>query len=432
MSRAVTTIAASTVAATKVAATTVTAMTFRRRESSAEARPHDRPRPERKPMDADCEARPRCEDLPKSREPMDEASADATADLKTESTATVDADAPAAPAEATADVSAEAAAELLILPALLADADVAATGDKAPAAPLPLADQAPETETEAMPGPVQGPGEPGRGHGVGRAVSGAVHAVIAAAEKGAAKDGSAIAASGEEAPSSDQHLGPQVSLAAKAAVDGAGKGLALGLAAKLAQNAAPAREATPDFQFADLKPADAAAPQSPTNGANAAPSSADAAREAGATSDVKTRQPLVRDVPLGAVPIEIGMRAMAGIRRFEIRLDPADLGRIDVRLDMGDDGIVKAHLTVDKVETLALLQRDARTLERAFEQAGLKPSDGGVDLTLRDHAFAGHRQGGDGGERPARQIVQPFAVDASDAPAARVLWRGSAGLDMLV
>ena len=98
--------------------------------------------------------------------------------------------------------------------------------------------------------------------------------------------------------------------------------------------------------------------------------------------------------------------------RFEIRLDPADLGRIDVRLDMGDDGIVKAHLTVDKVETLALLQRDARTLERAFEQAGLKPSDGGVDLTLRDHAFAGHRQGGDGGERPARRIVRRFAVDA--------------------
>lgn len=91
-----------------------------------------------------------------------------------------------------------------------------------------------------------------------------------------------------------------------------------------------------------------------------------------------------RPTPLNAVPLEIGLRALAGAKRFDIRLDPAELGRVDVRLDIDDSGQVKATLRVDRVETMHLLQRDARTLERAFEQAGLKPSDGGIDISLRD------------------------------------------------
>jgi flagellar hook-length control protein FliK len=91
-----------------------------------------------------------------------------------------------------------------------------------------------------------------------------------------------------------------------------------------------------------------------------------------------------RPTPLNAVPLEIGLRALAGAKRFDIRLDPAELGRVDVRLDIDDSGQVTATLRVDRVETMHLLQRDARTLERAFEQAGLKPSDGGIDISLRD------------------------------------------------
>ena len=37
-------------------------------------------------------------------------------------------------------------------------------------------------------------------------------------------------------------------------------------------------------------------------------------------------------------------RADAGIKRFEIRLDPPELGRIDVRLDVDRDGKVTSHL----------------------------------------------------------------------------------------
>ena len=121
--------------------------------------------------------------------------------------------------------------------------------------------------------------------------------------------------------------------------------------------------------------------------------------------------------PIHVVPIEIGLRAMSGSRQFDIRLDPDELGRVDVNLSISDKGEVSAKLVVDRVETLHLLQRDARTLERAFEQAGLKPSDGGVDITLRDpsdqSAFRQNRQQDEAPQRPR----QPGGIELTeDAP----------------
>lgn len=121
--------------------------------------------------------------------------------------------------------------------------------------------------------------------------------------------------------------------------------------------------------------------------------------------------------PIHVVPIEIGLRAMSGSRQFDIRLDPDELGRVDVSLSISDKGEVSARLVVDRVETLHLLQRDARTLERAFEQAGLKPSDGGVDITLRDPSDqSAFRQNRQQDEAPQRSR-QPDGSDlADDAP----------------
>ena len=150
--------------------------------------------------------------------------------------------------------------------------------------------------------------------------------------------------------------------------------------------------------------------------------------------------PVTHQVPWGAVPIEIGMKALAGVNRFEIRLDPAELGRIDVRLDIGEGGEVKAHLVVDRVETLALLQRDAKTLERAFEQAGLKPSEGGVDLSLRDPSGDGRFQERQDRDERGRTEMKPGRNEESDmeraerqGPQAKPLrWRGAAGVDLRI
>jgi flagellar hook-length control protein FliK len=102
-----------------------------------------------------------------------------------------------------------------------------------------------------------------------------------------------------------------------------------------------------------------------------------------------------RAVAPGAVPVEIGLRALQGLKEFQIRLDPAELGRVEVKLEIGEDNLVTAKVVVDRVETLHLLQRDARTLERAFEQAGLKSSDGGIDFSLRDQGQGARQERGE-------------------------------------
>ncbi len=93
-------------------------------------------------------------------------------------------------------------------------------------------------------------------------------------------------------------------------------------------------------------------------------------------------------VPLAGLPIEIATQAKAGNNRFDIRLDPPELGRIDVRLDIDTKGNVTSRLMVERPETLDLLRRDAPQLERALQDAGLKTSDQGMQFSLRDQSFA--------------------------------------------
>lgn len=91
----------------------------------------------------------------------------------------------------------------------------------------------------------------------------------------------------------------------------------------------------------------------------------------------------LRPTPVQMLPIEIGMQALRGTTQFQIRLDPAELGRIEVTLDIKEDGEVKASLVVDRVETLALLKREAPNLQQAFEQAGLRQNADGLSFSLR-------------------------------------------------
>jgi len=92
-------------------------------------------------------------------------------------------------------------------------------------------------------------------------------------------------------------------------------------------------------------------------------------------------------VPLSGVAIEIAGKALAGKNRFEIRLDPPELGRIEVRLDVDRDGNVTSRLTVDRPETLDLLRRDAAGLERTLQDAGLKTANNGLQFSLRDQSM---------------------------------------------
>jgi flagellar hook-length control protein FliK len=156
----------------------------------------------------------------------------------------------------------------------------------------------------------------------------------------------------------------------------------------------------------DVKPATAEAPKAPAPAQDAAapkvqpqvmPEAVRAVTNSFNTANVQTANfhaTIINDrapVPLNntALAVEIVSRMNEGMRRFDIRLDPPELGRVDVRLEVDRNGNVSTKLTVDRPETLDLMQRDARHLERALQQAGLKTDGGGLEFSLRSHADQG-------------------------------------------
>ncbi|CAO4179859.1 flagellar hook-length control protein FliK [Methylorubrum extorquens] len=134
-------------------------------------------------------------------------------------------------------------------------------------------------------------------------------------------------------------------------------------------------------------------------------------------------QPATPPIPLGAVPMTIGLRSLSGMNRFAIRLDPVELGRIDVSLDLDKaGGKARAHLVVDRPETLALLQRDAGSLQQALAQAGFdvgaEAGGGGIDLSLRGETGSQSGRDGESASRdrsdggPGGRDARPSPLDA--------------------
>jgi flagellar hook-length control protein FliK len=127
---------------------------------------------------------------------------------------------------------------------------------------------------------------------------------------------------------------------------------------------------------------------------------------------------------LPQLAFELARQVQDGNSRFQIRLDPPELGRIDVRLDIDKSGQVNARLTVEKSETLDLMQRDQRALERALQQAGLDNAKTNLEFSLKQNPFAGQGERHDRGE-PAFRIDDLTTTEAEEAPPTVNLYRGS-------
>jgi flagellar hook-length control protein FliK len=139
-------------------------------------------------------------------------------------------------------------------------------------------------------------------------------------------------------------------------------------------------------------------------------------------------------VPLSGLAVQIAATAKSGKSSFEIRLDPAELGRIDVRMNVDSQGQVTSHLTVERPETLAMLRQDAPQLQRALEDAGLKTSDSGLQFSLRDQSSSGQNNG-NGSGRNAQQLIISETDPVPAAVAGRTYSRAlgsSGGVDIRV
>jgi flagellar hook-length control protein FliK len=83
------------------------------------------------------------------------------------------------------------------------------------------------------------------------------------------------------------------------------------------------------------------------------------------------------------VAVHITRAARSGTNRIEIRLDPESLGHVEVRLEVGRDGRVSALVLTETREALDALKAEARALQQALHDAGLKPDAASLTFDMR-------------------------------------------------
>jgi flagellar hook-length control protein FliK len=105
--------------------------------------------------------------------------------------------------------------------------------------------------------------------------------------------------------------------------------------------------------------------------------------------------------------MQIARAIPQGVDRFSIQLHPADLGMVEIRLEFAEEGRMSALITVERPETLELLQRDSRSLERTLSNAGLSLENGGLSFSLKQEQ---HQQE-QGFNAPSHQQSQAFSND---------------------
>jgi flagellar hook-length control protein FliK len=123
---------------------------------------------------------------------------------------------------------------------------------------------------------------------------------------------------------------------------------------------------------------------------------------------------------------QIIRRVQNGATRFDLRLEPPELGRVDVRLEMSRDHRVTALIAADDAGTLQQLMRAAREIEWALQSAGLELSQAGLSFDFADRGAAQERSGEGGAAAPLAGAAEDPA--AQPAPARALVlerWRGA-------
>lgn len=198
----------------------------------------------------------------------------------------------------------------------------------------------------------------------------------------------------------NQNAGASGGQGGQTANGGTAAALAQASAAASEGEAAPAAESGDSFsallaaQSKATGIADKTAPANPVTGLSAVAPMANPGRAqaaAPATATATTPRTLPAQV-LEQISVHIDKAVKDGLDTVKIQLKPVELGKIEIKLEVASDGKVTATVTADKRETLAMLQNDQRGLEKALQDAGLKPDSSTTSFNLRGDAQSQQQQ----------------------------------------
>lgn len=109
------------------------------------------------------------------------------------------------------------------------------------------------------------------------------------------------------------------------------------------------------------------------------------------------------------VSVKVANAIKTGDKLIHIQLEPAALGQVDVQIDVQQNGKTSITVLAEKADTLELLQRDAKSLERALQNAGIEADSGSMEFNLKGQQhFARQDQQG---QHASGQYGKRFAMN---------------------
>lgn len=104
----------------------------------------------------------------------------------------------------------------------------------------------------------------------------------------------------------------------------------------------------------------------------------------------KAEETSLRDVYKGMgrdaveqVKVNIIKSAVKGVDKIEIQLKPEDLGRVHIKMQISKDGKLQAEIIASRQETLDILQKEAESLQKAFNEAGFDTDNSSFSFSFR-------------------------------------------------
>ena len=130
------------------------------------------------------------------------------------------------------------------------------------------------------------------------------------------------------------------------------------------------------------------------------------------------------------VKVNITKSAVKGVDTIEIKLKPEDLGHIEVKMQISKDGKLHAHIISSRPETMEILQKEAGSLEKAFNEAGFDMDSGSLSFSFRE----GSESGQDKNSELRNFIGSVMEHDAESELAGNdnLEWRPAQGLNIKV
>ncbi|MFT5489624.1 MAG: flagellar hook-length control protein FliK, partial [Alphaproteobacteria bacterium] len=122
-----------------------------------------------------------------------------------------------------------------------------------------------------------------------------------------------------------------------------------------------------------------------------------------------TAQPAVEQIAM-----QITRAADQNIDRMTVHLKPAELGKVTIDLEVGPDNRLLAVISAERSETLDLLQRDSKSLEKALNDAGIKTDSGSLEFNLKGEGGTAENGRDGDGKLHDGAVMLPGDIDATD------------------